>query len=254
MNIGQKFLSILIMFFLMATLYPWAYSSDATALTAGATASSTAGATASPTVSEVEDPGSILVLVNKSNSLPADYVPEDLRVVNLPSVRGKDQLRDVAASALEAMFKDAKKAGHDLYARSGYRSYSRQSSIFNSYVKKYGRELTETFSAPPGMSEHQTGLAMDISCKAANYALVRKFGQLPEGIWVEANSWKYGFIIRYPEDKTHITKYTYEPWHLRYVGTPAARAIHKKDTTLEEYLDSIKWKEDTFGALPSLGA
>lgn len=254
MNIGQKFLSILIMFFLMATLYPWAYSSDATALTAGATASSTAGATASPTVSEVEDPGSILVLVNKSNSLPADYVPEDLRVVNLPSVRGKDQLRDVAASALEAMFKDAKKAGHDLYARSGYRSYSRQSSIFNSYVKKYGRELTETFSAPPGMSEHQTGLAIDISSKGANYALLKKFGELPEGKWVKENSWKYGFIVRYPENKTHITKYTYEPWHLRYVGPCAAKVIYKKDLSLEEYLDSIKWKEDTFGALPSLGA
>jgi LAS superfamily LD-carboxypeptidase LdcB len=249
MNIGQKFLSILIVFFLMATLYTWAYASDATALTAGATAGATASTTVSATVSEVEDPRDILVLVNKSNSLPADYVPENLRVVNLPSVGGKDQLRDVAACALEGMFGDAKKAGHILYARSGYRSYSRQSAIFYGYVKGYGRTLTETFSAPPGMSEHQTGLTMDISSKSANYALVKKFGQLPEGIWVKDNSWKYGFIIRYPEDKTHITKYTYEPWHLRYVGLEAARAIHKKDITLEEYLDSIKWKEDTFAVL-----
>lgn len=242
MKTRRKIFTLVIILFLLASVFSCSYVSGATTLVP------------SSKVNQVENPDDILVLVNKSNSLPQDYVPEDLRTVNLPSVRGKDQLRDVAASALEALFKDAEKAGHILYARSGYRSYSRQSAIFNGYVKKYGRVLTETFSAPPGMSEHQTGLTMDISSKAANYALVKKFGELPEGIWLKENSWKYGYIIRYPEDKTHITKYTYEPWHLRYVGIPAARAIHKKDTTLEEYLDSIKWKEDTFGALPILGA
>ena len=201
----------------------------------------------SSNVTEVDNASNILVLVNKENYLPKDYVPEDLRSVNLPRVKGKDQLRDEAASALEAMFQDAEKAGHILYARSGYRSYIRQSAIFYDYVKKYGRTLTETFSAPPGMSEHQTGLAMDISSKAVNYALVRKFGELPEGIWVKENSWQYGFIIRYSKDKTTITKYSYEPWHLRYVGRDAAKVIHKKDITLEEYLDSVKWKDETFG-------
>jgi len=200
-------------------------------------------------VTEVDKPSDILVLVNKENSLLEDYVPEDLRRVNLPSVKGKDQLRDEAASALEAMFQDAEKAGHILYARSGYRSYSRQSAIFYGYVKKYGRLKTETFSAPPGMSEHQTGLAMDISSKAVNYALIQKFGELAEGIWVKENSWRYGFIIRYPKDKTDITKYSYEPWHLRYVGRAAAKVIHKRDITLEEYLDSLKWKDETFGCL-----
>lgn len=173
-------------------------------------------------VTAIENPEDILVLVNKLNSLPSDYVPKDLRGVNLPSVKGKDQLRAVAASALEAMFKDAKSAGHILYARSGYRSYSRQSQIFYGYVEKYGRVKTETFSAPPGMSEHQTGLTMDISSKSVNFSLVERFGELPEGIWVKDNAWMYGFIIRYPKDKTAITKYSYEPWHLRYVGPEAA--------------------------------
>ena len=201
-------------------------------------------------VVEVVDASDILVLVNKENCLPRDYVPEDLRRVDLPSVRGKDNLRDVAASALEALFKGAKKDGHVLFAQSGYRSYDSQSRIFYGYVKKYGRTKTETFSAPPGMSEHQTGLVMDISSKGTNYTLIEKFGELPEGKWIKENSWKYGFIIRYPKGKTSITKYTYEPWHLRYVGLDAAEKIYRKEITLEEYLDSIKWKDETFAFLP----
>ncbi len=231
------FLLISIMVFFLTPNFSCAYS--AVQLTAGN----------NDKVTQVNNPSDILVLVNKLNALPNYYVPGDLRAVKLPSVKGKDQLRDVAATALETMFYDAKKSGHVLYARSGYRSYARQSSIFNSYVKQYGRKVAETFSAPPGMSEHQTGLTMDISSKGANYELIRKFGELPEGKWVKENSWKYGFIIRYPEGKTDITKYTYEPWHLRYVGVEAAKIIYKRDTTLEEYLDSIKWKDNTFAAL-----
>ena len=134
------------------------------------------------------------------------------------------------------MFKDAKKDGHTLFAQSGYRSYQRQTDIFNSNVSKYGRAKAETFSAPPGSSEHQTGLAMDLSSKGTGYALVEKFATLPEGKWIAKNSWKYGFIIRYPKDKTHITKYTYEPWHVRYVGKDAAKGIYERALALEEYL------------------
>lgn len=199
--------------------------------------------------SEVSNPASILVLVNKENYLPKDFIPEDLRKVKLPNVGWNDQLEEIAAASLESMFRDAKMAGHILFIRSGYRSYSTQHQIFYGYVKKYSRTKAETFSAPPGMSEHQTGLAIDICSKGTNYALLKKFGELEEGMWVKENSWKYGFIIRYPENKTHITKYTYEPWHLRYVGQRAAKEIYKKGLTLEEYLDSIKWKEDTFGAI-----
>ena len=184
-----------------------------------------------------ETASGILILVNKSNSLSEDYVPSNLRDLNLPSAIGATQLKDVAATSLEEMFEDAKQDGHELFVRTGYRSYQTQYDIFYNNVRKYGREYTETFSAPPGSSEHQTGLVVDITSPSVDYALVEKFGTSPEGKWVENNSWNYGFIIRYPKDKTYITKYTYEPWHLRYVGKNAAKDIYHRNITLEEYLE-----------------
>lgn len=178
----------------------------------------------------------ILSLVNKDYGLSKDYVPKNLRKVNLPSAKGKDHLTDIAATSLEEMFRDAKQNGHNLFAQSGYRSYARQNEIFSMNVKKYGRVKAETFSAPPGHSEHQTGLVMDLSSKNTNYALIEKFGTLPEGKWVAQNAWKYGFVIRYPKDKTHITKYSYEPWHIRYVGREAAKVAFDEGLALEELI------------------
>ncbi len=191
----------------------------------------------SPSVTLPDNNSEILILVNKSNHLSKNYEPKDLRKVNSSSALEKAQLRDEAATALETMFKDAKKDGHDLFTRTGYRSYQTQENIFNNNVRKYGKEHAETFSANPGSSEHQAGLAVDLSSKGTNYILTQNFATLPEGKWVSNNSWKYGFIIRYPENKTHITKYIYEPWHIRYVGKSAAKDIYESDITFEEYLD-----------------
>lgn len=177
-----------------------------------------------------------LVLVNKEHGLTKDYVPRDLRKVNVFGSKGKDQLRDIAASQLENMFSDAKKNGHTLFASSGYRSYERQKEIYSANVRKYGKAYAETFSAPPGHSEHQTGLVMDISSKNTNYRLTEKFASLPEGKWVRENAWKYGFVIRYPKDKTHITKYRFEPWHLRYIGHDAAKVSYEEGLVLEELI------------------
>lgn len=234
MKTSHRIIAFFTLIFLLTPMISYGYSSNKTEVQN------------SNEIVEVENPSDLLVLVNKDNYLSKDYVPKDLRPVALPSATGKNQLRGIAASALEAMFKAAEKNGHILFTRSGYRSYNTQSQIFYGYVKKYGRTKTETFSAPPGMSEHQTGLVMDICSKGTNYTLNAKFGELPEGKWVKENSWRYGFIVRYPKDKTDVTRYTYEPWHLRYVGLDAAKKMHKNELVLEEYLDSIKWKEDAF--------
>jgi D-alanyl-D-alanine carboxypeptidase len=114
---------------------------------------------------------------------------------------------------------------------SGFRSYSRQKTIYNNYVAIDGVTKADTYSARPGHSEHQTGLAFDVGAIDDNY------GNTAAGKWLANNAHKYGFIIRYPKGKTHITGYKYEPWHIRYIGTNHATTIYNKQITLEEYLN-----------------
>jgi D-alanyl-D-alanine carboxypeptidase len=183
----------------------------------------------------VTDPGDTLVLVNKTTSLDEDYVPDDLVWVDLPGVR-ETQLRKEAAAALVDLFAAATVKNLSLYCCSGYRSYQTQEELYAENVKSYGQKQADLVSAKPGQSEHQTGLAMDVTAESVNFDLTESFGQTPEGQFIKDNAHLYGFIIRYPEDKTAITGYAYEPWHLRYVGKNAATAIYQKDLTFEEYL------------------
>ncbi|CAH2215377.1 D-alanyl-D-alanine carboxypeptidase family protein [Tepidibacter aestuarii] len=187
----------------------------------------------------VLNPSDTLVIVNKKNSLPSDYVPKNLVVPNVPfpfqEFHSKKLMRQDAASALEELFKKAEQDGINLYATSGYRSYDRQKSIFDSNSKKYGIEKANQFSARPGESEHQTGLAMDVTSPSVNYRLTQIFGETKEGIWLKENAAQFGFIIRYPKGKEGITGYQYEPWHLRYVGDEVAKEITNQNITLEEY-------------------
>lgn len=181
-----------------------------------------------------------LVLVNKQRNLPADYTPQDLVIPEVPFSFTQDlpkkYMRVDAARALERMFQQAKADGIKLVGISGYRSYQTQKDIFTYNVKRKGEEEANKTSARPGQSEHQTGLAMDVSSAGVNYTLSEKFGQTIEGQWLAANAPNFGFIIRYPKDKTHITGYNYEPWHVRYVGIEHALKITNLDITLEEYL------------------
>ena len=124
----------------------------------------------------------------------------------------------------------ALKDGVKLKIISGFRSYGYQEEIYNIYVKEFGEAKTNTFSAKPGHSEHQTGLAIDI-CEDSD-----KFIGTKEDIWLQQNAHKFGFIIRYPKGKEYITGYKYEPWHLRYLGTKHSKIIYDKNITLEEYL------------------
>ncbi|MGE5553331.1 MAG: D-alanyl-D-alanine carboxypeptidase family protein [Betaproteobacteria bacterium] len=187
------------------------------------------------------EPPPELILVNKEHALPADYVPDDLRVVEIPFLSSEDSpkkmLREVAAAALENLFAAAEQDGIQLVGISGYRSYATQAEIFNRNATRYGsEEAANRVSARPGESEHQTGLAMDVSAPSVNYQLTEALGQTEEGDWLEENAARFGFIIRYPEGKEDVTGYQYEPWHLRYVGVPDAVQIAEGAVTLEEYL------------------
>jgi LAS superfamily LD-carboxypeptidase LdcB len=186
---------------------------------------------------------SILLLVNKVRNLSSTYVPGDL---TKPSVRftfsedvPRRYMRYNAAKALEKLFSAASDAGYKLYGVSGYRSYATQKAIFDKRAAERGEEVANKTSARPGQSEHQTGLAMDISSKAVDYRLVTSFGDTAEGKWVKKNAHRFGFIIRYPKGKETITGYSYEPWHLRYVGITAAKYIYEHGLTLEEYFYQV---------------
>lgn len=187
-------------------------------------------------VKNVDD---ILVLVNKKRNLPADYIPSDLVKPDVNFSFKEDipkrYLRKEAAEALEKLFEEAKQDNIILYAVSGYRSYNRQKTLFDNKSNQVGPEAANLVVAYPGQSEHQTGLAMDVSSQSANFALEEYFEDTPEGKWLKDNAHRAGFIIRFKKDATDITGYSYEPWHIRYVGEDVAKEIYERDIVLEEY-------------------
>ena len=189
----------------------------------------------------VTNEDSIEVVVNKERNLRDDYIPEDLvTITDVPTCLANpeiNQLRKSAADALTDMFEAAMdELKIQLFARSGYRSYNTQVSLYNGYVNNHGKEAADKFSAKPGQSEHQTGLAMDITSESVNLQLTEDFGDTDEGKWVSDNAHKYGFIVRYQKGKEDITGYMYEPWHVRYVGVDLATEVYESGLTLEEYL------------------
>lgn len=190
----------------------------------------------------VSNPDSMLVLVNKNYALNEDYEPSDLVLPNVLSTDYNQNqniyLRKEAAMYLEQLFYAAQnEAGLTLLARSGYRSYQTQISLYDRYVSQNGTEKADTFSARAGHSEHQTGLAMDVTADSVNRQLVTDFGLTPEGIWLKENAHRFGYIIRYLEGREDETGYQYEPWHIRYVGVEAATEIYENNWILEQYLN-----------------
>lgn len=201
-----------------------------------------AGMPATPFVDLDQD--ALLVLVNRDNKLPHTYVPDTLVLPDVAAAPGKEEaiyLRPEAAQALERLFGEAAAAGHALYAVSGYRSYATQKAIFQRKVDAVGEKRAMLTVAPAGASEHQLGLAMDINGHTTvRQGLVQAFGETPEGQWVYENAHHFGFIIRYPQGKTDITGYAWEPWHLRYVGVEAATQVKTLGLTFEEYHDTLQ--------------
>lgn len=158
------------------------------------------------------------MIANKCYSLPKSYAPGFVKE---------------ASDAYEAMFAAAAKEGIDLPKRTAYRSYSFQNSLYTNYVKSDGKQKADTYSARPGFSEHQTGYCLDmVSVTSSKNAEFKK-----EYDWLSANASKFGYILRYPEGKTDITGYIYEPWHYRYVGTELAEKLYNGGDwiTMEEY-------------------
>ena len=181
----------------------------------------------------VEDPNSLLVLVNKYNHLPDNYKPDDL--VYVPGAYGNNvPFRSILKNDFEELQKAAKnEININLMPTTAFRNQSFQTTLYNNYVASDGKEKADTYSARPGYSEHQTGLAIDLK----NMALSNVRLSDDNYNWLENNSYKYGFIIRFPKDKEYVTGYQFENWHIRYVGKDVAKIIHDNHLTLEEYID-----------------
>lgn len=187
----------------------------------------------------IDDPNSIWVIINKLSPLPEDYLPTDLVV---PSVKLSGSplqelmhLRAEAARALEDLSAAAKKDGLTLMLFSGYRTPKYQKQLYENYVALNSQSAADQFSARPNYSEHQTGLAADLSGANGKCQAETCFAKTKEAKWLAANSYKFGFIIRYLENRENVTGYKYEPWHLRYVGKELAAELQKTAQTLEEF-------------------
>lgn len=186
----------------------------------------------------IDDPASLWVVANKLRPLqPADYAPADLRAADIPYVY-EPVLRADAATAAEQLVAAASAEGIALAAQSTYRSYASQQRVYAGWVAQLGQEAADLTSARPGHSEHQTGLSIDFSAVPANCTLDQCFAQTPQGQWLAANAWRYGFHLRYPEGATPVTGYEFEPWHYRYVGPELAAELHETGIrTLEEFFE-----------------
>ena len=183
---------------------------------------------------EVDDPNSLNVLVNKYNYLPNGYAPSDL--IYLDGAYGnKVPVRNILKEDFLKLQKAAKEEINiNLMPTTAYRNFSFQATLYNNYVASDGKEKADTYSARPGYSEHQTGLAIDLR----NTDLPSNIRLTDENFeWLYNNAYKYGFIIRFPKDKEYITCYQFENWHIRYVGKDVAKVIYDNKLTLEEYID-----------------
>lgn len=200
-------------------------------------------------------------LANKEMFLPSDYVPDDL-VVMKTRKQDKDgnninggvkkassstmKLREECAAALVNMLEDALEEGISLHLKSAYRSYQTQATMYyNRLQQNHGKDMGNVTMA--GASDHQTGLGCDLlPGNWLNKGMTARMASTEGCQWMAANCARYGFILRYPEDKVEITKINYEPWHLRYVGVPAATYIMENGLCLEEFHAELQAAIDQF--------
>ncbi|MBE6152316.1 MAG: D-alanyl-D-alanine carboxypeptidase family protein [Firmicutes bacterium] len=182
----------------------------------------------------VAEPDINIVLINKNYKLPNEYIPNDLEMISNFYSNDNKYLRKEAKKAFESLSRDASVLGYKIIAVSAYRDYEYQDRLYNNYVEEKGNDYADKCSARPGHSEHQTGLAVDVMGSNSDYD---EFENSIEFEWMKNNAHKYGFILRYPQNKIQITGFKYEPWHYRYVGIKVAKIIYEQDLTLEEYYD-----------------
>lgn len=190
-----------------------------------------------------------LILVNGEQALDSGYIPQ--RLTDVAPARARTAFRmkidSQAMASLDEMLEAAYSAGIKGYlVTSAYRPFEKQNYLFNNKVELLSKSMDRSAAleaasrvvAIPGTSEHQTGLAVDICSESVS--IVRAFGSTPQGKWLEDNSWKHGFVVRYHQDKTDITRIIYEPWHIRYVGMGHAEIMKEKNLCLEEYMQYLK--------------
>lgn len=151
-------------------------------------------------------------------------------IVNKKIPISKEYGRGLDWDVISALNKMRKESGYEMKLISGFRSYDTQVDVYKNWCERDGVEAAETYSSRPGHSEHQTGLTVDVTNTEEEYAYT------DEGRWIAANCYKYGFVIRYPKGKESVTGYTYEPWHLRYLGKSTAKLVFDSGLTLEEFL------------------
>ena len=179
---------------------------------------------------KITDPNNLNTLINKYNYIDQDYIPNDL--VNLFDNKNTKMVRD-ASNAYKKLIEAANKDNITLKSTTAYRSYNYQKTLYDNYVLKDGIIKADTYSARPGYSEHQLGLAVDLTDLSVKDGRINDL----DYEWLINNSYKYGFIIRYPKGKENITGYIYEPWHLRYLGIELATNVYNSDLTYDEYYD-----------------
>lgn len=186
---------------------------------------------------QVQEVGSNLILVNKENPLASNYKPNNLVKPNIPfSDSANDEeryMKSESSKAIEELFNSAEKEGIKFLGMSAYRSYDSQKGIYYSRIIAVGKKETDRYVAKPGKSEHQTGLAIDLTNEDRWFVKSTKEAQ-----WLAENAHDYGFILRYPENKENITGVAYEPWHVRYVGEEAAKKIYEEQITFEEFIEN----------------
>ena len=188
------------------------------------------------TAAPQNDINGLLFLANRQYTVSSAYEPRDLEMSDVPGqVR---RMRREAAAALREMFQVCKEeTGLTLLSISGYRSYEKQEGIYKRKLRtvKGNVAKAQEFVAPPGASEHQLGVAMDVGQKHKIHLEI-SFGETEGGKWCRENCWRFGYILRYDEPWEDITGYKYEPWHFRYVGKEYAKEIHEANIPLETWL------------------
>jgi D-alanyl-D-alanine carboxypeptidase len=183
-------------------------------------------------IEKVKDPNALSVICNKYYQLPSDFTPENLKSVpeGYFVADGKSyQLKQNALDAFITMSDAAKSEGLSLRIISAYRSNSYQANLYQKYKNNNGQTAADRFSARPGHSEHETGLAIDINDVAQAFENTKEFA------WLSENAHKYGYVLRYPEGKETITGYMYEPWHYRYLGAEVATQLKSSGLTYDAY-------------------
>lgn len=175
-------------------------------------------------------------LVDTILRIPKSYVPPDLVSTSQAGITGGGQVRAVMIDDLRAVTAAAAAAGNGIGVESAYRSYESQQSVFDGWVKRFGYDRAIQVSARPGHSEHQLGLAIDFRSEPGGSPFTGTWNATPAGRWMDANAWRYGFVMSYPKGMVALTCYDFEPWHYRYVGRELAALIRASGLTPREYL------------------